>query len=139
MYAFYSYSNYSRCYFTAKNSYAERFVGITTLLTWSEAQAFCREFHTDLATVATAADNTAVRNIAYLQGPSWIGLYRDTWKWSDGTSTSNLTWLPKQPDNLNGNEDCAVLINGKFEDTICNDLHYFICHTSEFLLIYLFL
>ncbi|KAF4071310.1 hypothetical protein AMELA_G00271750 [Ameiurus melas] len=69
---------------------------------------------------------TMVRNI---QGDSWIGLYRDTWKWSDGTNASNIPWYPGQPDNYYGNENCAVVYNKQFYDEPCTNLRYFFCHT----------
>lgn len=124
-------TNHSHCYFTANGSSAQSYVGVTTTLTWSAAQAHCRQFYTDLAIAFTVTDNDAMQSIAFQQGFSWIGLYRDTWKWSDRTNTSNLMWFPGKPDNINGNDNCAVLDNGMFKDAACNELHYFICHISE--------
>ncbi|XP_027004168.2 CD209 antigen-like protein D [Tachysurus fulvidraco] len=67
-----------------------------------------------------------VKNI---QGDSWIGLYRDTWKWSDGTIASNLPWASGEPDNYNGNDNCAVASNGLLYDLSCNYVYYFFCHS----------
>ncbi|KAK3535562.1 hypothetical protein QTP70_016831 [Hemibagrus guttatus] len=122
------------CY-NANNSYANRYVGVSSKSDWKGAQAYCRMFHTDLAFAITATDNSAMQSIAARQGGSWIGGYRDTWKWSDGTNTSNLLWFPGQPDNYYRNENCAVLDKGMFSDTKCTELNYFICQTSELFLL----
>ncbi|XP_060744280.1 C-type mannose receptor 2-like, partial [Tachysurus vachellii] len=95
------------CY-NANFSGAARFIGITTPLSWPQAQAYCREHHTDLASALNSSDQNMLWQVRNIQGDSWIGLYRDTWKWSDGTIASNLPWAPGQPDNDYGNANCAV-------------------------------
>ncbi|XP_058254062.1 lymphocyte antigen 75-like isoform X2 [Hemibagrus wyckioides] len=87
--------------------------------------------YNDLAFAITATDNSAIQSVAARQGGSWLGGYRDTWKWSDGTNTSILLWLSGQPDNYYSNENCAVLDKGMFQDTSCTDLNYFICQTTH--------
>ncbi|KAK2838968.1 hypothetical protein Q7C36_013782 [Tachysurus vachellii] len=118
------------CY-NANNSFAGRYVGVNTMFDWNGALAYCREFHTDLAFATNDADNNAIQSIAYRQGKSWFGLYRDTWKWSDGTNASNPLWLSGQPNNYYTNENCAVLNQGLFSDVQCDALNYFICHTTH--------
>ncbi|XP_058252481.1 C-type mannose receptor 2-like isoform X1 [Hemibagrus wyckioides] len=118
------------CY-NAINSYAARYVGVTSKLDWNGALAYCRKFHTDLAFALTMTDNNAMQSIAFNQGMSWIGAFRDTWKWSDGENTSNILWFSGQPDNYYGNENCAVLDKGMYQDTLCTGLNYFICHITH--------
>ncbi|KAF5899440.1 macrophage mannose receptor 1-like isoform X6, partial [Clarias magur] len=105
-----------------------RFVGITTLLTWREAQAYCRTHYTDLAISYTSSDNTLLGQIQDAQGYSWIGLYRDTWKWSDGT-VSAFPWAPGQITNYYGRLDCAMASNGQYSQDTCTNPHYFYCYT----------
>ncbi|XP_053475463.1 macrophage mannose receptor 1-like [Ictalurus furcatus] len=117
------------CY-NANFSGAARFIGISNpLLTWPEAQTYCRTHHTDLASSLNSSDNNIFVQVKNIQGDSWIGLYRNSWKWSDGTIASNIPWAPGQPDNAGGYEDCAVVNNGLFYDEQCTNLHYFFCHT----------
>ncbi|XP_058241252.1 putative C-type lectin domain family 20 member A [Hemibagrus wyckioides] len=116
------------CY-NANFSGTARFIGIATSMSWPQAQAYCRTHHTDLASALNSSDNNMLVQIKNIQGDSWIGLYRDTWKWSDGTIASNLLWYPGQPDNYGGVENCAVVYNGLFYDAPCANLYYFFCHS----------
>lgn len=100
-------------------------------MTWLGAQEYCRRYHTDLASALNSTDSNYLWNLRDIQGDSWIGLYRDTWKWSDGTNASNLQWASGQPDNYFGNENCAVVYDGLFSDESCTKLFYFFCQTSE--------
>ncbi|XP_061576473.1 secretory phospholipase A2 receptor-like isoform X1 [Cololabis saira] len=57
-------------------------------LTWTEAQKYCREKHTDLATMQNHEEQNQLRNTLSSAGSSsdvWIGLRHEVdWKWSDG-------------------------------------------------------
>lgn len=120
--------------FTGNYTGVERFVGVANLqLSWLDAQAYCRQFHTDLASAINATDNSHLGGVASQQGTSWFGLYRDTWKWSDGTKASNLTWLPAQPNNYYRPENCGRFNNGPLSDELCTNNYYFFCHTGELL------
>ncbi|XP_034156921.2 macrophage mannose receptor 1-like [Pangasianodon hypophthalmus] len=117
------------CY-NANFSGAARFIGVASpALTWLEAQAYCRTHHTDLASSLNSLDNDLIIQVVNKQGDSWIGLYRYTWKWLDGTNASNLPWYPGQPSNKWGNENCAAVYNELFIDEQCANLHYFFCYT----------
>ncbi|XP_053087075.1 putative C-type lectin domain family 20 member A [Pangasianodon hypophthalmus] len=117
------------CY-NASFSGSDKFIGITNpRLTWPEAQAYCRTHHTDLASSLNSSDQNMLAQVRNRQGDSWIGLYRDLWKWSDGTKASGLPWAPGQPDNYGGIENCGVFYNGLFSDTTCTSQYYFFCHT----------
>ncbi|XP_060729587.1 macrophage mannose receptor 1-like, partial [Tachysurus vachellii] len=119
------------CY-NANFSGAAQFIGITTPLSWPQAQAYCRENHTDLASALNSSDQNMLWQVWNIQGDSWIGLYRDdTWKWSDGTTASNLPWAPGYPYNYYGNANCAMVYNRLFYNTPCTTLYYFFCHSNE--------
>lgn len=118
--------------FAAGKSGADRFVGVSSpKMTWSEAQSYCRAFHTDLASILQETDNKLFANILSVQGSSWFGLYRDTWMWVNRTIASNLEWIPGEPDNSNPPETCASFYQGMFHDENCNAYHYFLCELSE--------
>uniref|UniRef100_A0A3Q3BP78 C-type lectin domain-containing protein n=1 Tax=Kryptolebias marmoratus TaxID=37003 RepID=A0A3Q3BP78_KRYMA len=109
------------------------FVIISTLMNWTEAQRYCREHHTDLASVRNEAENLKVKEL--ITGINWIGLYRDTWKWVDGSSSSFRYWGSLEPDNYNYMDYCAVIYfqdSGRWEDWNCDDKKAFICQNSKY-------
>ncbi|KAI5087594.1 C-type mannose receptor 2-like [Silurus meridionalis] len=118
------------CY-NAKFNGTARFVGISSpWMTWPQAQAYCRTYHTDLPSSLNSSDNDIIMQVRNTVGDAWIGLYRDTWKWVDGTIASNLKWIPGEPNNYGGNENCGVVNNGLFGDVPCSNIFFFFCDTS---------
>ncbi|XP_058240051.1 macrophage mannose receptor 1-like isoform X2 [Hemibagrus wyckioides] len=116
------------CY-NSGNTGADRFIGVSSpLMSWTEAQTYCRTFHTDLASAFNQTDNDLLQQVTSTQGSSWMGLFRDTWKWSDRTIPNNLRWRPGLPDNYYRNDNCGTVYNGVFIDLSCSRLYYFVCH-----------
>ncbi len=100
--------------------------------TWTEAQRYCREKYTDLATADDMNDMNELNELkkSLNDGRVWIGLKntgRDEWHWSSGEPALDLNWAPGQPDG----SYCAMMTNGKFEDLPCSYTRYFICNNSE--------
>uniref|UniRef100_A0A9J8D271 C-type lectin domain-containing protein n=2 Tax=Cyprinus carpio TaxID=7962 RepID=A0A9J8D271_CYPCA len=90
-------------------------------MSWKHAQSFCRKNFTDLYTVRTESENQQLTVMIQGYTCAWIGLFRDSWTWSDQTSTSSsLRWAEKQPDNLSVNEICAAVD----EDAIAKNTFY---------------
>ncbi|XP_060720064.1 C-type mannose receptor 2-like [Tachysurus vachellii] len=118
------------CY-DAKFSGDSRFIAVSSsMLNWSEAQTYCRKHHTDLASALNSSDNNIiVQLMTTLQIYPWFGLYRDSWKWSDGTIATDLPWDSGAPDNFGGSQNCAVINNGLFNDVSCTKLYYVVCQT----------
>ncbi|XP_060771668.1 putative C-type lectin domain family 20 member A [Neoarius graeffei] len=112
------------------NSGADRFIGVSNpALSWSEAQSYCREFHTDLASALDQTDNDLLTQVVLAQGSSWFGLFRDTWKWVNDTIASDLQWIPGQPNNAQHPESCGSFYQGNFQDEACSAGHYFLCES----------
>ncbi|KAI5088010.1 lectin C-type domain containing isoform 1 precursor, partial [Silurus meridionalis] len=118
--------------FICYNSSTDKIIPVASLMSWYGAQAYCRKYYTDLASSTTATQNSQLEQVFLLQGSSWFGLFRDTWKWVDNPlqDATNLQWYTGQPNNFAGNEDCVVIFNGLLVDRPCMNLNFFFCHTS---------
>ncbi|XP_058637851.1 macrophage mannose receptor 1-like isoform X3 [Onychostoma macrolepis] len=113
-----------------------KFKYIKMSMKWREAQLYCRTLYTDLASVTDDTENTALTNIISANNglDAWIGLSKNLWLWSDQTnvSWSSLTWESGQPNNVNGNEECACAgTEGQMADDACSTLRAFYCKTPE--------
>uniref|UniRef100_A0A8D0AG63 C-type lectin domain-containing protein n=1 Tax=Sander lucioperca TaxID=283035 RepID=A0A8D0AG63_SANLU len=108
---------------------AVTFVFVNIAMSWFDAQTYCREHHTDLASVRNAADNQKVLGAIPYLGIVWIGLFRDTWKWSDGSNSSFRFWQNGQTD-YNGKTCVAANFSdsGKWGDWTCGWKRSFICY-----------
>lgn len=101
---------------------------------WSDAQIHCRNLVSDLVSIHSAEENQAVLRVLASQS-AWIGLFKDPWKWSDGSPSSFRYWKQPQPNYLQG-QDCVVAVfrdQGKWNDLQCGGRWHFVCRGGEFL------
>ncbi|XP_012987470.2 macrophage mannose receptor 1 [Esox lucius] len=98
-------------------------------MTWTEAQSYCRNNYTDLATIDNTEDMYRLMksvNGGFTNG-AWIGLKEGermgTWQWSDQSNCSFRNWNIGQPDNQGGDQTCVVTwmnVTGPWDDMKCN-------------------
>uniref|UniRef100_UPI003AAAFE93 C-type mannose receptor 2-like n=1 Tax=Centroberyx gerrardi TaxID=166262 RepID=UPI003AAAFE93 len=109
---------------------SSRFILVNESKTWTEAQSYCRERYTDLASVRNQAENDEIK-MKNQGSNAWIGLFRDLWKWSDGSHTSFTNWNTENSEP-NGYiaESCVASRYGKWEDWPCSRRFYFACYND---------
>lgn len=109
------------------------FVFINNFMTWTEAQSYCRAHHTDLASVRNMSENQRVTEVLPAGQSAWIGLFRDSWKWTDGSNSTFRNWNPTQPDLSTGSKVCAAGLfpAGVWEDWNCDRKTAFICYSGK--------
>lgn len=107
---------------------------VTGTKTWRGAQIHCRNLLSDLVSIHSAKENEAAMKASAFQ-TVWIGLFKDPWKWTDGSSSSFRYWKPNQPNYLQG-QDCVAAVFkdlGKWNDLRCRTKQHFVCRGGEFL------
>ncbi|XP_044198490.1 uncharacterized protein LOC122974519 [Thunnus albacares] len=107
---------------------------------WTEAQTYCRETYTDLATIENTEDMNQLNNTVSSAGYNsqvWIGLYRVVdWKWSDGYRGSGdeyRDWASNQPSL--GTDKLGVVIGNSrpsWQIHSCTHIHYFVCYNGKY-------
>uniref|UniRef100_A0A3P9DKN5 C-type lectin domain-containing protein n=1 Tax=Maylandia zebra TaxID=106582 RepID=A0A3P9DKN5_9CICH len=114
---------------------------VNQLMTWTEAQSYCREHFTDLVTIY----NSDINQLLFSMSPrintwAWIGLYDDrySWKWSMegklfyvGSTHEFLIWANGQPNCAYAKEYCVALQGQtQMDDRPCGDSYPFLCYNA---------
>ncbi|XP_030286385.1 C-type mannose receptor 2-like isoform X1 [Sparus aurata] len=108
----------------------DQYVLVTEQKSWFEAQSYCRQHHTDLVSVRSPAENQELRSRLQADQAvqeAWIGLHKDPWKWSDGSSSSFRQWWPDQPNNENNSQLCATMHKGSWDNWTCDTEFSILC------------
>ncbi|XP_055046075.2 uncharacterized protein [Misgurnus anguillicaudatus] len=121
-------------FWTFIQSNSNKFVLIQENKTWADAQAYCKKYHIDLATMGSSDVQTSVREAVSTVLPplAWTGLYRlnNTWWWKYQYKPLTFSfWKPGQPDNSDAKEECGVISASGWDDTACGQLFPFFCFT----------
>ncbi|MCI4386906.1 hypothetical protein PGIGA_G00068190 [Pangasianodon gigas] len=130
------------CYNATSSASSHVYHFVNESKTWLDAQRYCRENHTDLATIDNMEEMNELLNTVNgsYSGLAWIGLYDDldSWRWSlDDDSFYKegekmfRGWY-HEPDNYNGKELCVYIrSDGKWSDGDCNDYKTFVCYDGR--------
>ncbi|KAF3837303.1 hypothetical protein F7725_004767 [Dissostichus mawsoni] len=86
---------------------------VETAMNWSDAHSYCRKHHTDLLSVRNQAENQEVQSMVPEGKLAWIGLFQDSWKWSDG-SYSSFRYLSQEQPVLGEGPNCAHVYDRKW-------------------------
>ncbi|XP_069015005.1 C-type mannose receptor 2-like [Embiotoca jacksoni] len=120
-----------------ESSSTTKFHLIEDHMTWFKAQRYCREKHTDLVSGVNQLQEAELQTKAAKGGTFMLfGLFRDTWKWSDGSGFSFRDW----DERFNDNDGECAMINFKdnnhfWKNCDCADKKTFFCHDDKVILI----
>uniref|UniRef100_A0A3P9L1H3 C-type lectin domain-containing protein n=1 Tax=Oryzias latipes TaxID=8090 RepID=A0A3P9L1H3_ORYLA len=123
---------------------------VSQLLNWTEAQTFCRQKYTDLATIENSEEMDQLMNTtlsAEYTPEFWVGLYSEIkWRWSDGF-TGNITdnnynnWASQDSSNALGGQICMIALwhdvdsthpqHYHWNDSSCSSLLPFVCNKGK--------
>ncbi|XP_036928835.1 putative C-type lectin domain family 20 member A isoform X2 [Acanthopagrus latus] len=120
---------------------------VNVKLSWADAQQYCRDKYTDLATIVSTDDIRRLNRPNTDSSPAWIGLSDhpkswkgvmgndpNSWRWSvtGNTSTTGYhNWGSTLINNAGGNQDCALVEKtGQWNDFSCLTERRFVCYTA---------
>ncbi|XP_073670284.1 C-type mannose receptor 2-like [Paramisgurnus dabryanus] len=126
--------------FICYNESSKGFIINGSSVSWRDAQIFCRQHHTDLTSVRNQTENQQIQKIMNDTNISevWIGLFSDSWEWSDKSNSAFRYWVPGQPDNYGNTEICTEFMTsqqGQWNDLSCSEFRTFVCHEDNLILI----
>ncbi|CAI5661602.1 unnamed protein product [Oreochromis niloticus] len=119
--------NHFICYSGATNDQ----ILVQKSMNWSAAQSYCREKYTDLISINTVQDNTKITGLMLLNilntQTAWIGLYKTSWEWSDGSNATYTNWKSGEPKD---GKDCALMetSSASWSGEDCDKNHDFLCY-----------
>ncbi|XP_045919928.1 uncharacterized protein LOC123979864 [Micropterus dolomieu] len=117
--------NYFLCFDGRDGAPATKIL-VETPMMWADAQLYCREYHTDLLSVRNQAENQEIQIMVPAGKLAWIGLFGDSWKWSDGSISTFRYQGLKPPTNVGEGPNCAY-IDRKWSVRSCNTKSMFLC------------
>lgn len=104
------------------------FVHVNVNMTWMEARQYCRGRHTDLASVRNMAENRRLQVLVPTGQRAWIGLSRESWKWSDGTGSAFSFWMSGEPSKTRQNCAAANMKDsGRWQNFCCTEKKPSVC------------
>lgn len=114
---------------TENQTGSNRFILVLQLMNWHSARSYCIQFHTDLAIIRSKEEND-ILTLTQGHNPTWIGLYRNSWRWSDGTnvSMSFFNWMSTTLHVFRQMRPCGAKVPKRLiEDQLCSNALPFIC------------
>ncbi|XP_038123157.1 C-type mannose receptor 2-like isoform X1 [Cyprinodon tularosa] len=107
----------------------DQYIPIEERMDWLDSRDHCRKKYTDLVSLRNDAEYQIVQNMS--QGKElFVGLFRDSWEWSDMSDSSFRYWRYRQEYIRKSSEDCVALLktqSGKWGSKICTEAHPFLC------------
>ena len=101
---------------------------------WSAARTACQANGYDLVVISSDGENAWVNGHfdGLFDASRWIGLRQDddegAWRWVDAGPLTDVHWRLTEPNDIFGNEDCALMTDsGGWADAGCELQRPFVC------------
>lgn len=107
-----------------------RYFFVNKPMNWTDAQSYCRQTYTDLATITSDGENQSAMKSRSGWYFSWIGLnesVQNSWAWSDGEDLNYSQWANGEPAENSKNGDCAFIGLFGWYTMSCSVQFPFIC------------
>uniref|UniRef100_A0A8C9X198 C-type lectin domain-containing protein n=1 Tax=Sander lucioperca TaxID=283035 RepID=A0A8C9X198_SANLU len=101
---------------------------VETAMNWTDARRYCMVYHTDLLSIRNQAENNEIQSMVPAEKLAWIGLFEDSWKWSDGSYSSFRYWSQGLVDSLGESPKCAYVYDRKWSLRSCDTKSMFLCY-----------
>ncbi|MEQ2229533.1 hypothetical protein ILYODFUR_019847 [Ilyodon furcidens] len=125
--------------FEDKRNASQELYFINEMKTWLEAQSYCRQNHTDLASGLNQVQLKQLNNaFQSVRMNTFFGPFRDTWRWSDGSSFSFRHWNLQFNFKEFNSGQCAMTVlhdEGRWKNANCTVRKTFICYDDKVILI----
>ncbi|KAM4589972.1 lymphocyte antigen 75-like [Fundulus diaphanus] len=121
------YGCYASRPFVCYSDSAPKYIFVNSNMTWTKAQLYCRTNYVDLASIRNQSENEEIRKLVSTY--TWIGLYRESWRWSDGQRlrmTSFSKWDTSQSETKVENS-CVTTTSSTWNKRPCSSTYSFIC------------
>ncbi|XP_053302130.1 lactose-binding lectin l-2 [Pleuronectes platessa] len=107
-------------------------------MNWTDAELYCVSQGANLVSIHSLDEQnfikTLIKNFDHAEGRTWIGLSdlhkEGSWMWSDGSAVNFTFWLPGEPNNNYGRENCVhnnFITHKKWNDGYCTDHFPSVC------------
>ncbi|XP_051501938.1 putative C-type lectin domain family 20 member A isoform X1 [Myxocyprinus asiaticus] len=109
------------------------FYYVSVPMNWTDAQKYCKQYNTDLATIYDQKDAMLIQT--QTMDYTWIGLYRMNdnapWMWSDQSTFNYSSWYG-QPDQVGDFPICATTYpDGLWDDWPCGNVFPSVCYNDS--------
>lgn len=106
-----------------------------TLGSWGASASSCKDLGAHLVIINSVAEQQFLKYWHIRQSQlTWIGLSdhqrEGSWQWVDDTPLKLSFWKEGEPNNA-GDEDCVVIAEDKWNDSICSANNFWVCEQPE--------
>ncbi|KAI4877650.1 hypothetical protein NFI96_002374, partial [Prochilodus magdalenae] len=93
------------------------YIWVQTSKSWFDAQTYCRANYTDLASIRSPWEQKQVTSLVAKGVSVWVGLFLDTWQWSDQWSLLYRHWAAAE-DRMKKKQIIRVTVSSKADPNV---------------------